>query len=43
MNMPSRYWEPDIEETWEDEERIREAEDWIAENGIPYDEDLPFN
>jgi hypothetical protein len=43
MNMPSRYWEPSIEYMEPSEEQIIEAENEIKENGIPYDDNLPFN
>ena len=43
MNIPSRYWEPGSEELGQSEEEIREAEEWLRNNGIPYNEELPFN
>jgi hypothetical protein len=43
MNMPSRYWEPGIEYMEMSEEQVIEAENYIKENGIPYDDNLPFN
>lgn len=41
--MPTRYWEPGFEEIGQSDAEIEEAEKWIKENGIPYDEELPFN
>ncbi len=39
--LPSRYWEPQPEGPTEEE--INEAQEWLEQNGIPYDPDLPFN
>ena len=41
--MPSRYWEPGREENTEREQDTRIAQDWIEQNGIQNDADLPFN
>ena len=39
--LPSRYWEPNPEGATEEE--INEAQEWVEQNGIPYDPELPFN